>query len=251
MKFAYEPRLDWGSGYFVGGRYGHSDRIAHINVEGPDGELLFTYGLDYEGDEADANFLTKRSRLTSVTKCDRFGQCLPPTVIEWIVGEGEDFVSWRSAFAYPNDDGEADPDSAGSVAMRDAQVLLTQASHRLVGDFNGDLAQEELFWTFDGPGSSASIVHIWDEAGEPLLPYTTVPVQQFQRIPGSAEILDGVSNPEPEMHRIGASLEYAIGNYTARGRSPSRRRVATRDPVGRLCRRDARESSARAVSGGR
>ncbi len=153
VEFYYEDRADKLEGYHSGVQFGHEKRLNQIRVVAPRNGVattLFNWNLKYEGDQQGVASLTNRSRLVAVEKCSGGGVCFPATTIDWEVPEPSEAhlePAWQPA---------------PSQAIADSHARLASARQRLVGDFDGDLFEEVLFWNaHDYPGTGLVEFRTW------------------------------------------------------------------------------------------
>jgi RHS repeat-associated protein len=139
IHFDYQSRDDAVDGWFYGAHYGRTTRLQTIRVEGPSGEDLHRYELTYDEDPG-----TGRSRLREMTKCDRAGVCLPPTLFEWSADEP---IGYGAPWAPPC----PEEHTQGCEDQLFMEALLVSAKEHLVGDFDGDLDDEILLYHPEHP----------------------------------------------------------------------------------------------------
>lgn len=134
-------REDERRGFHFGEPWAQLVRVERIMVKGLDGELLYTYELDYQSpglsDPPEPWQSATRSLLTSIEKCDAAGACLPATEF-YYSASGTDIIV--AAEELPG--------------MPEGIEYLTQEEHEslewnrksIVGDFNGDREYEAIIW---------------------------------------------------------------------------------------------------------
>ncbi len=130
VEILYEPRPDPSDAWLAGVRERIDYRVSGLEMHAPDAtgatHLAWSYAFDYLDEVGEAS-VTGRSLLRTVTLCDAYGGCLPPTSFEWTRGE----TRYVQARALTNE-----PGVAGHLSLQLADVD---------GDGRDDLVSRTVF----------------------------------------------------------------------------------------------------------
>ena len=124
-------RPDVQHGFFFGVPTEHAALLETVIASGPGGDVHTEYRLEYGTDP-----VTGRSRLEEVQRCDRFGECMPPTVFTW---KDDGTAGFGSTL-------ESDEFDELDQIYSDLERALSSSRQVLVGDYNGDFGQSLLVY---------------------------------------------------------------------------------------------------------
>lgn len=123
-------RPDVREGYIRGERYELTRRVNEIRAEGPHGEVVARYVLEY-----DVHPHTQQSVLTSVTRYDAAGQSLPATTFDWVDNGAPAVTDSISRGVAPN---------SGWTEGFGLKEHLARRGTAAIADLNGDLRTDVL-----------------------------------------------------------------------------------------------------------
>lgn len=133
IELSWEDREDATSGWFHGVELRRTQVASAITIEGPFGEVVRRYEIEYQNDP-----FSDVTQMQYARVCDAAGVCLPQTTFTWSGNSGAGFSleEWDNINGF-------------DTTVAEEQAELLQSRHTLIGDFDGDGDDEMLFRSDD------------------------------------------------------------------------------------------------------
>ena len=203
-------RPDVQHGFFFGVPTQHAALLETVTARGPGGDVHSEYRLAYGTDP-----VTGRSRLEQVERCDRFGECMPPTAFTW---RDDGTAGFASTF-------EDDEFDQLDQLFSDLERALSASRQVFVGDFDGDFGQSLLVYSEVGDPTDPDYEIEWRMWSPQLwatpeyvdmpveLPAATLPASAHATAATAMDAWADSTDPfDPPLHLFQSSLEPMVTN---------------------------------------